>query len=214
MPHVIAVSGPIGGGKSSLVKGLAARLGDAVPVFCDSYEKASEESAKDIVQWMAHGANYDELSIVGLAEDLERLQRGQNIRDPQSGADIPAKKYVVLETNFGREHRASAQFIDLLIWIDVPLEIALARKLKQFTHLFVTKNRPETYRDCLLWMDEWLANYLRFIRDLLHMQTERVRPRAELILDGRDNLDAMIEHAYDEILRRFSGSRDRHDLLQ
>jgi len=47
----------------------------------------------------------------------------------------------------------------------------------------------------LQWLDEWLANYLRFIRNLLHMQRDRVRPQADLVLDGEQSLETMIEQA-------------------
>jgi len=195
MPYVVAVAGPVGGGKTTFVNALAQRLGDASAMFCDSYERMTSEPAAAIEQWIARGADYDELIMIGLAEDLDRLKRGETVIDPLRKVEIVPRKYLVLETNFGRAHTASGRHIDFLIWLDLPLEIALARKVRQFTTMFLTKYRPEDYRDCLQWLDEWLANYLRFIRNLLHMQRERVRPQADLVLDGEQSLETMIEQA-------------------
>jgi adenylate kinase family enzyme len=202
MPKVIAVSGPVGGGKTTFAGALAARLGDASLLFADSYERMTEKPAADIEEWIRRGADYNELIMVGLAEDLERLRRGQSVVDPLRQVEIVPRKYLVFETNFGREHAGSGAFIDLLIWIDLPLEIALARKVKQFTAMFLTKYPPEEHRDCLVWLDEWLVNYLRFIRDLLAMQKERVAARADLVVDGRAGLEAMLQTALGEIERR------------
>jgi uridine kinase len=199
MPYVIAVSGPVGGGKTTFVNALTARLGDASALFADSYERATEQPAADIEQWIARGADYNELHMLGLADDLERLRLGQTVTDPLRQVAVPARKYLVFETNFGREHASSGRYIDLLLWLDLPLEVALARKARQFTAMFLKKHRPEEHRDCIAWLDEWLSNYLRFIRGLLLVQRQRVAARADLVLDAQTGLDAMLARAVPQI---------------
>src|SRR5262245_47305814 len=198
MPYIIAVAGAVGGGKTTFVNALTARLGDASAPFADSYERATEQPAADIEAWIARGADYNELHMLGLAEDLERLRLGQTVVDPLRRIETPARKYLVFETNFGREHAASGRYIDFLCWLDLPLEIALARKARQFTQMFLKKHRPEEHRDCIAWLDEWLGNYLRFIRNLLLVQRQRVAARANLVLDAQTGLEAMLARAVPE----------------
>ena len=67
MPSIIGISGAVGAGKTSLATELAARLGDAAVISCDSYERVSEQSPERIIAWMERGADYDELVIPQLA---------------------------------------------------------------------------------------------------------------------------------------------------
>ena len=115
---------------------------------------------------------------------------------------VTPRKYIVLETQFGRAHSATAALIDLLIWIDVPLEVALARKLKAFAGEALREERPHAARDRLAWLEGYLGNYLALVRRLLVLQAERVRPQADLVLDGSGALEPMVARASEHILQR------------
>jgi uridine kinase len=52
---VIAVSGPPGAGKSTTIRKLVARLGDAVALYFDDYEASS--IYPDMAPWLATGAD-------------------------------------------------------------------------------------------------------------------------------------------------------------
>ena len=47
-----------------------------------------------------------------------------------------------------------------------------------------------------------LANYLGLVRKLLVLQAERVRPQADLVLDGSGALEPMLARAREQILER------------
>jgi uridine kinase len=202
MGHVIAVAGPIGGGKTSLVKALARVLKDASILFYDNYEQSSKGSVDEMIRWMRDGANIDNLDIARLAGDLSKLKSGQAIIDPLTLAEIPPNKLIILEMPLGREHKSAAPYIDLLIWIDTPPDIALARKIKEFTGHFLIEHRDAAGRDFVVWLHQYLDNYLRAIRDLLQIQRERVAPNADIILDGRCDLETMLKQALREISAR------------
>ena len=202
MRYVVAVSAPPGGGKTSLVGAIADRLHDATAIHYDSYEKATERPADEIVQWMKTGADCNELVVPGLPEDMARLKRGESVIDPSSAREIKSGKYILFETPFGREHRALASYIDLLIWIKVPLDIALARKIKEFAEMFLNEQTREAHTDCIGWLGGYLDNYLMGIRDTLKIQEERIGASADIVVDGLSALEAMAEHAAREILQR------------
>jgi uridine kinase len=204
MSSIIGISGAVGAGKTSLAAELAARLGDAAVLSCDSYERISEQPPERIIAWMERGADYDELLIPQVADDLAALKRGEAVVEPLRQTTIKPAKHILFETNFGRAHRPLGQHIDLLIWIDTPLEIALARKIQEYVGVFLAKHKPERYGDDLAWLHEWLTNYLRFTRRLLRMQRERVRPGADVVLDGEQDQAGLIEQALREIERRFT----------
>lgn len=191
--YVVAVSGPTGSGKSALAAGLLAELGDACALHMDDYERMTRAPLDEVRRWAERGANFDELDVPLLGEHLARLKAGVAVRG------IAPRKYIVFETQFGRGHSATAGLIDLLVWIDVPLEVALARKLKAFA---ADAQRDADPRERLAWLDAYLGNYLALVRRLLVMQQERVRPQADLILDGSGALEPMVARA-----RRYIGER-------
>jgi hypothetical protein len=191
--YVVAVAGPIGSGKSSLARALAAQLGDACTLHMDDYERMTREPMERVQRWAERGADFDELAVPLLGEHLARLKAGEPLRN------IAPRKYIVFETQFGRAHTDTGRLIDFLIWLDVPPEVALARKLKAFAGEALRDERP---RDRLAWLEAYLGNYLGLVRRLLVLQTERVRPQADLLLDGSGALEPMVARAREQVLAR------------
>ena len=111
------------------------------------------------------------------------------------------RNYVVFEMPLGREYSATAPLIDLLIWVDVPLDVALARKLKEFTGSFLSR-RQHAPQEFVVWVDNYLDHYLTAIRDVLCIQEARVRANADVVVDGRNSLEAMVQQAMQEIVKR------------
>ena len=202
MSYVVAVCGAIGSGKTSIVRGLVAQLGDAAAIHMDSYERMTSAPVRDVMQWAEHGADFDTLSVPLLADHLQRLRRGETVVEPAGLTPIVPRKYIVFETQFGRAHKATGAQIDLLIWVDTPLDIALARKLKLFTGEALRDGRAGAGRERLAWLDAYLESYLQLVRRLMLVQAARVRPQADLVLDGGAELDASVRQAQREILLR------------
>lgn len=202
MRYVVAVAGPSGGGKTSVVRALVAQLGDATAIHMDSYERMTREPIDEVLAWVDRGADFDELPVPLLDEHLGRLKRGEPVVEPSGGAVIAPRKYIVFETQFGRAHSATGALIDLLIWIDTPLEIALARKLKNLTAEAVREAQLARVRERMVWLDGYLAHYLALVGRLMVMQQARVRPQADLVLDGSGELDALVRQARAHIEQR------------
>ncbi len=201
--YVIAVAAPIGGGKTSLAKAIAARLGDAVTIHFDRYETVTRRPIEDVIRWVEAGGDFNELSVPHLAEDLGRLKRGEPVFDPASCRETPSGKYVLFEMPLGRKYQETAELIDFLIWVEVPFDVALARKIKEFAGEFMAHERPEELGNFAAWLNGYLDNYLKVVRRVLQIQRDRVCPDADMVLDGRAEFDTMITHATREILHRF-----------
>jgi uridine kinase len=200
---VIAVAGPVGGGKSTLVRELALRLADSTQIHFDRYEKITEQPIEKIKSWMESGAQIDEMIIEGLPENLLALKEGRTAVDPLTGAAIPPGKYILFETQFGRRHAATGRLIDFLVWIDTPLDIALARKLREFSGAFCDSQERDGNGEFARWLQAYLINYLDVVGELLRMQHDTVRPDADLTLDGTVEAAFLAIQVEREITRRF-----------
>jgi uridine kinase len=199
--YVIAVAAPPGAGKSTLIRLLSGRLPDATVIQFDHYERITDQPIEKIRLWMENGADLNEMDIPGLAEDLQALKQGRSVRDPRTRAEIPARKYVLFETQFGRQHAATGRHIDFLIWIDLPLDIALARKVRQFTGEVDARNREEM-EVFAPWLHTYLDNYLAVVGGLLRIQRDTVGASADMIVDGESDPGALLLQVEQEILRR------------
>lgn len=183
--QIIAIAGPIGAGKSTLACALAERLGDAATLHFDSYENLTHQSPDDLARWLHEGADFNALHIPRLRDDLAKLKRGEAITTPCDERVLP-QKYVLFEMPLGREHAATSPLIDLLVWIDLPPEVALARKLHEFSTRVLREPAGTTApHEFASWLRSYLESYLAVVRDVLSVQERRVRPRADVLIDGR-----------------------------
>ena len=207
MTFVIAVAAPIGGGKTALVKGLAQALNGASTLHFDHYELATRKTPEELARWLATGADFNELRAPGLLSALQALQRGEPVSDPASGQALLSGDYLILEMPLGRAYAETAELIDAVIWLDIPLDVALARKLREFTAQALA-DESEDPREFLRWLDAYLDQYTEQVRAILRMQKQRVAAGADIVLDGLRPLHALIADAR-QALAGIRALRDR-----
>jgi hypothetical protein len=185
---VIAISGHPGSGKTSLVKMLQAELG--VPsIHYDDYETITSQAPEQAKQWIARGANYDEIMLEPLVHRMEQL-----------AAMAVRPRCVLFDTPLGRAHRRSGAVIHTLLWIDTPPDIALARKIGAAAGR--ARLDPGQAVAYTTWLEKYLTHYTGFIAGTYDMQRERVRPGADIVLDGRVPLEALAAEAMAALTRR------------
>jgi uridine kinase len=202
MRYVIAVAAPIGGGKSSLVNEIANRLKDATTIYFDNYETETNKPIDHLVQWIENGADCNDFNVAGLPDDLKKLKAGESIIDPITNEKIESKKYIILEMPLGKEHHLVAEYIDLLIWVKIPLDIALARKIKEFTESFLSNPQQQSPENFISWINGYIDSYLKIVREVLEIQEKKVSVNADIIIDGQDNLEVMVQQAIKEIVNK------------
>jgi uridine kinase len=165
----------------------------------DNYQTITERPVHEISNWMREGADYNDFIIPALAEDLGKLKIGENIIEAGTNRSITAKEYIFFETPLGREHKETGQFIDISIWIDLPLDVALARNLKLFNNIFLSHEEVNQIKDDLVWLDMYLTNYLEHVRKMLLAQREKLKNSADIILDGETTLELMTSNIIDAL---------------
>jgi uridine kinase len=69
------------------------------------------------------------------SHDIEQLVMGNSIKIPNKDKLISPTKFVIVEEPFGRGRQGMDKLVDFVVCLDTPLEIALARRLLEWTKL-------------------------------------------------------------------------------
>lgn len=175
---VITVSGPSGAGKSTLVRAIADAIGNASTLHFDDYGEAMEQPP-DGAAWILAGADLSDFRLPAFGADVARIKDGNSIETPAGRTVVPAQ-YIIVEDPFGRGRCDMKDLVDLSVCIDIPMEIALARRLLESFEKW--GGSPELRVD---WAKNYLNSYLfESMRDVYIAINEGVKSQCDLVLDG------------------------------
>jgi uridine kinase len=184
-PYIIAINSVSGGGKTTLAK----LVGESLPasvVFCFDDFDETNVYPKDFYEWWKRGADLREFDCPGMRRAVDdEIQQG-------------AIEFVILDYPFGRDHPRFQTLIDLSVFIDTPLDVAMARRIIRDHRLDVGKTAAEV----LERLRAELAHYLEKARSP-YLDTDRHKPGSDLILNGCRNLQDL----RDQVLERVNAER-------
>ncbi|MFX3636862.1 MAG: hypothetical protein ACE3L7_02285 [Candidatus Pristimantibacillus sp.] len=156
-PFVIAIASVSGGGKTTITTLLNDTLHNSKGLFFDEYDF---EGPEDIINWVDNGANYDEWNLTPLIRDLQSL-----LTEPLD--------YVVLDFPFAYKHSNTKDFIDLAVFIDTPLDVAMARRV-------IRDYQGSTTEDIIAEMRNYILHGRRGYLEMLNS----IKTNSDLIVDG------------------------------
>ncbi|HLZ09356.1 MAG TPA: hypothetical protein VKT80_12250 [Chloroflexota bacterium] len=199
-PFVIAIGGPSGSGKSSLVYRIVSLLGDAMTLFFDDYASVSTYPS-DFGAWIRDGAKPDEWKTPRLAVDLAALRQGQPILPPDGAARRESARYIVIEEPFGRERQEMRDLIDLVAIVDLPLEVALARRIRRNIQSGLHDSAASI--ECLQSLDQFLNAYLDGPLREGYIAINRVALKtSDVVLDGMKPIDELADQVVQAVRAR------------
>ncbi|MDR2996175.1 MAG: hypothetical protein LBV11_20615, partial [Bacillus cereus] len=112
---VISIAAVSGGGKTTITERLTHELKNSKALYFDSY--TFDNGPADICKWIDDGANYDEWVLTPLIHDIEQLIQNKSL------------DYIIVDYPFAYLNSEMRKFIDVTIFIDTPLDIAMARRI-------------------------------------------------------------------------------------
>ncbi len=164
---IIAIAAVTAGGKTTLVNALKAHLPQAQSLHFDDY--AFEGEIDDFHQWTLDGADYHVWNLQPLVDDILRIR--------SSGSC----DYLILDYPFGRRHDALKGMIDCALFVDTPLDVALARRVLRDMR---DASGDEIRADLEGYLKYARIAYLQMVRDIL--------PASDHVIDGTLSPDAQI----------------------
>jgi len=202
-PFVVGISGYSGAGKSTIIYELSKRLGPSViSLFFDDYV-SRKDFPYNIKDWILNGANPNIINTPILREHLETLVQGRGVIAPISNGwakehldresirTINPGKIILLEEPFGREREEIKDFIDTVIFLDVPPEIALARRILDLIKSPELRNDPMVLLNLL---DHFLFEYLNNgVRDMYFEFGDKVKNNCDAVINATQEITQITE---------------------
>ena len=182
---VIGISSVSGGGKTAVAKKLAELLQDAVTLCFDDYDDTNIHPA-NLETWLIEGGDYNAWQTPALTRDLQSLTTGNDIASPVDGSKVSPAEYIVFDAPLGRAHHDTGRFIDFMVFIDTPLDVAMARRLLR-SIAGTEAGAKETVKS----IEVELSSYLNGARLLYVGFQDRIKPKSDLILDGCKSVDEL-----------------------
>lgn len=203
---VIAIAGASGAGKTTLVKGVAALLGEAVTFYFDDYS----EYPPDVDQWLQEGGDLKLWETPRLIEDLRALKFGiplvlseaarfhrEAVGETFPNGILEPARFIVMEEPFGRERPGMETLVDFVVGLDTPLDLALARKLLRD----IEYHRQGIHRgDLADYMKVILGDYQGPLRDLYLVAQRVALYHSDLIVDGTKPAEVLAQEIVNKIL--------------
>ena len=181
-PFVIGISSISGGGKTATTKKLATLLSNSVTLYFDDYDDTNVHP-ENRQEWLQQGADYNAWKTPTLTKDLKTLKSGNPITSVLDGSIISPAQFIIFDAPLGRAHCDSGRFIDYMVFIDTPLDVAMARRLLR--------------DDCPIEsLKESLSSYLDGGRTIYLQFQQQIKEKSDLILDGSLPIDDLAEAIY------------------
>jgi len=195
-PCVIVVSGSVGSGKSTISTALSKILGDAPILIFDHYGQYVEWP-EDMEGWINAGADPTHIRVPKLREDLHSLLEGRAISDPQNGNVLSPSRYILLEEPSGRERQEIKEYIDLVVFIDVPQDVCVTRMIARVMDMNVWNSKGsfqgETREDIVRQLEavaSWITQYQQ-ARPMYIQVSRIVKVNADIVVDGLKDVNGI-----------------------
>ena len=174
---IIAVSAVTAGGKTTAVNAVKKKLPRCASLHFDDYSFDGE--VEDFHQWVLDGADYNVWDLSPLKADIEKIIR------------CGKYDYLLLDYPFAYRHSLIRDYIDCAVFIDTPLDIAMARRiLRDMKNASADEIREE------------MNIYLNYARIAYVQMLKDIKPSSDYVIDGVQDLEYITMELLDIIMNR------------
>ena len=183
-PFIVAINAISGGGKTTATRELQKRISNSKALYFDDRNYDSDSGIEDTCEWIEAGADVNLWDLRRLADDIEKLKK-ENL------------DFIFLDYPFGYRHKIIGPYLDYSIFIDTPLDVAMARRiLREYDEKIITD-----IKDVLADM----KHYLERGRNAYLFGLDSVRESADFLVDGSLSVGEIVERISEKIMSVASG---------
>jgi len=172
---VIVISAVSGGGKTTIVKELVNQLPSSKALYFDEYD--FDEYPKDYYEWTVSGSDYNLWNISPIVKDVNKI------------ISENAVNYLLIDYPFAYQNNQMSPFIDIAIFIDTPLDIAMARRIMRD---FSDKSMEDLKDELSGYVLKGRISYLAML--------DRIKPDSDIVIDGKLSVDKIVNKILNEIV--------------
>lgn len=156
MSKIIAIGGVSGSGKTTVVNALINRLDNAAALYFDDY---NFDEYIEYSTWIKNGGDYNAWDLLLFKNNIDKL--------------IGQKKYILLDYPFAYKNNLIGAYIDTAIYIDTPLDAAMARRI------FRDMANASGYET-----RKYIENYIKYERPLYQYMIDNIKSNSDIVVDG------------------------------
>ncbi|WP_105620078.1 nucleoside/nucleotide kinase family protein [Vallitalea okinawensis] len=175
-PNVIAISAVSGGGKTTIINNLKEKLPNVKTFYFDDYDF---NGPKDFKEWVENGADYNEWDLDPFISDIKCLLSNKS-----------SVEWILLDYPFAYKNDCMSKYIDYALFIDTPLDIAMARRILRDFGNTSKKN-----------ISDELTCYMNFGRAAYIEMLNQVKPSSDMIIDGLLDIDEIVSSILQSIIK-------------
>ncbi len=173
-PYIIAIGAIAGGGKTILSQAVHEFLSSSALYCFDDFEETNRYP-EDFYEWWRRGADVSEFDCPGMYKAVsEEIQKA-------------AVEFIILDYPFGRQHERFRALIDLSVFIDTPLDVALARR--------IVRNECDDLEN----LKREMVDYESKARALYADAAARGKKECDLLLDGSKSIEELTKQTLEEM---------------
>ena len=160
---IIAIAAVTAGGKTTIVNELKKQIPNTKALYFDDY--SFEGEVDDFYEWTKQGADYNVWNLTPLVEDVINIKNSDC-------------EYLLLDYPFAYCHEALRKYIDCAIFIDTPLDIAMARRVLRDMK---SATGEEIRQEMDIYLKYARVAYIQMLKDVL--------PSSDYVIDGTKELN-------------------------
>lgn len=169
---VIAIAAVTAGGKTTIINEIKKKLPRTKSLHFDDY--SFDGAVDDYYRWVLDGADYNVWDLSPLEKDIHAIKNDKSC------------EYLLLDYPFAYCNDRIKDYIDDAIFINTPLDIAMARRVLRD---FKDATAEEIRNDMKIYLKYARIAYIQMLKDIL--------PSSDYVIDGTKELEEIVE----EILR-------------
>jgi uridine kinase len=172
---IFAINAISGGGKTTITKELQKYIKNSKALYFDDRNYDSDSGINDTCEWIENGCNVNLFELKRLTDDIDIL-----IKENYD--------FIILDYPFGYRHKQVGPYLNYSIFIDTPLDIALARRILR------------DYNDNTInSIFEEMKHYLERGRNAYLYGLDSTKENADFIVDGTLSIEKIVECIYNRI---------------